>query len=210
MNVRGFLHRPGMRRLVVTLVVVELVLAAALALATSTAVSLQGVDYRITARPLPLYVKAIDFVHRHEHYRLLAREITAGLTGDRERADAVLAWTRREIRPIPDGFPIVDDHVLDIIVRRYGSLDQQADVCAVLLTYAGVPAYWTSVKRGPKPGLYVYTRIDGQWMLAAVGSGGGFTVPPDGLAPVPPHPLRAELQMPWPRMVYEARQRIGW
>jgi hypothetical protein len=210
MSLRALVRRPGVRRLVVAVVVGPLLLVAALALATSTAVSLQGVDFVITARPLPLYVKAVDFVHRHEHYRLLAREITAGLTGDRERAEAVLAWTLREIRPIPEGFPVVDDHVFDIIVRRYGSTDQRADVFTVLLTYAGVPAYWKSVKGGAMPGLHTYARIDGQWLLADLHGRSGFTVPPPPLAAAPPRPLRAELQMPWPRVVHEARQRIGW
>ena len=198
------------RRVVIALVAGELLLVAALAVATSTAVSRQGIDYQVTARPLPLYVKAIDFLHRHEHYRLLAAEITAGLAGDRTRAEAVLAWTRREIRPIPEGFPIVDDHVLDIIVRRYGSLDQRADVFTVLATYAGVPAYWQSVRGGPLPGLHTYARVDGHWLLVDLQGTNGLTVPPPALATAPPTPLRAELQMPWPRLAHEARQRIGW
>ena len=197
------------RRIIVALVAGHLMVAAALALATSTAVTRQGVNFQLLDKSLPLYVKVIDFVHRHEHYGLLAKEITAGLATDRERAEAILSWTRRTIRPIPDGFPVVDDHVLDIIVRRYGSLDQMADVFSVLATYAGVPSYWEGVETGPMPGLYAYARLDGQWFLVDFSRHGDLTSPPPELAAVPPHPLRAELQMPGRRLLHEARQLIG-
>jgi hypothetical protein len=195
------------RAALIAVVVGGLVLAAALALATSTTVTRQAVNYEVAAKLLPLYVKAIDFIHRHEHYRLLAREITAGLRTDRERVEAILAWTRREVRPIPEGFPIVDDHVLDIIVRRYGSRDQMADVFTVLSTYAGVPAHWQSVRVGPMPGLYTYVQLDGRWLLVDLRDG-GLTPPPPALAAPPARPLRAELQMPWPRLAYEVRRLV--
>jgi hypothetical protein len=203
-------RRRGVRRIVVGLVAGSFVVAAALAVAMSPAVTRQGVDKQVSHRQLPLYVKIIDFVHRHEHYGLLVKEITAGLTTDRERAEAILAWTRRTIRPVPEGFPDVDDHVLDIIVRRYGFPGQVADVFTVLATYAGVPSYWDIVETGPFEGVYAYSRIDGQWLLADFMGDGGFTPPPRELAAVPPRPLRAELQMPGPRLFHEARQLIGW
>ena len=197
------------RKIVVALVAAHLVVAGALALATSTAVTRQGVDFQLSDKLLPLYVKIIDFIHRHEHYGLLVKEITAGLTTDRERAEAILSWTRKTIRPVPDGFPVVDDHVLDIIVRRYGSPGQVADVFSVLTTYAGVPSYWENVESGPFFGVYAYARIDGRWLLADFQGDGGFTPPPPALAPIPPQPLRAELQMPGRRLLHEARQLIG-
>lgn len=205
-----FWRRRSVRRMIVALVAGPVLAAAVFALATSTAVTRQGMDRQLFDKPLPLYVKLIDFVHRHEHYRLLAKEITAGLATDRERAEAILSWTRRTIRPIPEGFPAVDDHVLDIIVRRYGSHGQVADVFSVLATYAGVPSYWENVETGPFFGVYLYARIDGQWLLVDFLGDGGFTPPPPALAAAPPNPLRAELQMPGRRLLYEARHLIGW
>lgn len=197
------------RRVLLVALPCALLLWGALALATSPAVSRQGVDRVLTDKPLPLYVKVIDFVHRHEHYRLLASEITAGLTSDRARAEAVLAWAHRTILLPPEGYPLVDDHVWDTIVRGYGSGDQQADVLTVLLTYAGIPSHRDRENTAPMWG-YAYARIDGEWMVVWVGGTGGFVRPPSTLVVVPPRPSHAELQMPGPRIAYELRKRIGW
>jgi hypothetical protein len=197
------------KRVVIGLVACGLLLMAAFSLATSTTMTRQGVNAVPTDKPIPLYVKVIDFVHRHEHYRLLAREITDSLTSDRARADAVLAWTHKTILLPPEGYPTVDDHVWDTIVRRYGAGDQQGDVLTVLLTYSGIPAYRARDSTGPMWG-YAYARIDGDWMVVWIGGPGGFVRAPSTPAVVPPRPSFAELQMPGPRIAYEIRQRIGW
>ena len=62
--------------------------------------------------------------------------------GSRTRVLAVFDWTARRIQPTPEGWPVVDDHILNIIIRGYGMTDQRADVFATLTTYAGVPAFW--------------------------------------------------------------------
>jgi transglutaminase-like putative cysteine protease len=197
------------RRVAIAVVVFDVLLVlGVLALTMSTAVTRESVDTVIRAKPIPRYVKAIDFVHRHEHYGLLAAEITRGLSGDRARAGAILEWMRATIKDPPPGFPSVDDHVWDTIVRRYGSGDQQADVLTVLLTYAGIPAYREREPGGTTWG-YACARINGEWLVVHI-EHGGFERPSPGMVIDPPDPLFAELQMPGPRFVFELRQLIGW
>ncbi|MEE8076507.1 MAG: transglutaminase-like domain-containing protein [Candidatus Binatia bacterium] len=102
----------------------------------------RGVDYRITEIQMPLYLKLLAYVHRHFEYRQLARRLVDGMSDREEKILTLFEWTRKNVRPIPKGYPIVDDHVWDIIVRGYGSQDQAADVFATLCAYAGIPAHF--------------------------------------------------------------------
>jgi transglutaminase-like putative cysteine protease len=199
----------------------------------------QAVDFEVSTRQIPRYVKVLDFMSRHYRYRELAREITQGLTSDRERVLAVFNWTKRNIRQTPAGWPIVDDHILHIIIRGHGAGEQPADVFATLATYAGVPAYWRAL---PSGWMLAFARIEGKWRVFDMTNGlvlrnaRGDLVTREELAGNPdewkgqpaeirpllaassgylsdaavPQPLRAELQMLWPRLVYELRRAIGW
>jgi hypothetical protein len=228
------------RRGIQVLVVAGLGAGVLWGLATVKATTRQGVNFQVSTRQVPLSVKAIDFLHRHAHYRLLAEEITRGLRADQERVLAVFEWTRQHIRHTPTGWPVVDDHVLDIIIRGHGLDDQMADVFTTLTAYAGVPAFW-------QQGLVVlsFVQVDGRWAMFDVGNGLVFadaqgrlieaealladrslvdrvagSLAPGGreywwyvdrLRPFQiPTVRRAQLQMPWPRLWYEARRAIGW
>jgi len=91
---------------------------------------------------MPLYLKLLAYVHRDLEFRNLSRKLVGGIQ-DREAKILVLfEWTRKHVRPIPEGLPAIDDHVWDIIVRGYGSQDQAADVFAALSAYAGIPAHF--------------------------------------------------------------------
>lgn len=132
----------------------------------------QGVNWEVSTHRVPLYLKATDFINRSAQYRQLAREIAGGADSDEARTLATFAWTRRNIRPVPDGFPVVDDHILNIITRGYGTGDQQADVFATLTAYAGVPAFWQWVPLAP-PGARLtlsFARVDSGWRVFDVGN----------------------------------------
>ena len=100
----------------------------------------QGVNYHVQQQHMPLGLKLVAFLHRDAEYR----HLVSTLVPSRADRDATILqlfeWTRAHIRPVPEGFPIVDDHVWDIIVRGYGTQDQAADVFATLCAYAGIPA----------------------------------------------------------------------
>lgn len=140
-------------------------LAGGYAALTATVTTRQGVNFRLTVRSIPLHVKAIDFLHRHYQYRLLAEEIAAGKTSDADRVLAVFDWTRKNIRRFPDGWPVVDDHILNIIIRGYGTNDQVADVFATLSTYAGVPSFWRPVRASNGARLiFTFAQVDEKWV----------------------------------------------
>jgi len=100
----------------------------------------QGISYHVSRHQIPLGLKWLAFLHRDAEYRHLVRTLVEP-GADREATTLRLfEWTREHIRSVPEGFPIIDDHVWDIIVRGYGTQDQAADVFATLCAYAGIPA----------------------------------------------------------------------
>ena len=169
-----------MRRIAVT----ACVIAATIALAIMPVTTKQGVNFEVASHRLPLYQKSLQFVERSTQYAQIAGEITANARSDRERVMDVFDWTRRRIRQTPDGWPIVDDHILNIIIRGYGLNDQQADVFTTLSTYAGVPAFWAKVPpSGDTPHLLLsFARVDGRWRVFDVAEGAVFRAPSGQLA----------------------------
>jgi len=200
----------------------------------------QGVNFQVSSLQIPLYVKAIDFLHRHYQYQLLASNITRGLKTDRERVLAIFDWTRQHVRPTPRGWPVIDDHILHIIIRGHGVDEQMADVFTTLSTYTGVRAFWKRLQPSEDGGWLVlsFVQVDGRWLLFDVwrnlvfaNAQGDFlsaselaanpqlaaplvgnltieSLPYLGYFATPafeevPRTLRAELQMPWPRLAYE-------
>lgn len=137
----------------------------------------QGVNFRVSTQQIPFYVKALDFLHRHYQYEGLARDITWGLTSDLERVQAVFQWTRTHIQPTPPGWTVVDDHILNIIIRGHGLSDQMADVFATLSTYAGVPAFWRDIRSPDLSSVLIlsFAKINGQWAVLDVARGIIFT-----------------------------------
>lgn len=232
----------------VALLIVALLAVTALALALLPTRTRQGVDYVVRSRELPAWEKALDFVQRDIEYARLAADITRGRRSDPDRLAAVYDWTRLNIRDVPEGFPVVDDHVWHIVVRGYGTDDQKADVFTTLATYAGLPAFWALLPpSGPDSALPVsFVRVDGRWTVVDVAAGvrfvdaRGVPLPVTAIARergivstvagdrryrgipyaayyerlcgvrVPPT-LRAEKQMLWPRLIFEARRllRVG-
>jgi len=112
----------------------------------------QGVDYQWKSIKIPLYLKILDFFDRHYNYKRLTEDIIKDSHSDREKVMLILQWTNENIRRVPNGYPIVDDHVWHIIVRGYGARDQSNDVFSTLCNYAGLDA------------LYVRTGSDGSYI----------------------------------------------
>ncbi len=190
-----------------------------------------AVNYRVEVHHIPLATKALNFLSRHERYEEIAEAIVAGLDSEKDRVLAVLAWTHRHVPPTPEGWPLVDDHVLNIMTRGYGSADQAADVFTTLATYAGIPAYWRVVVLPRSEIVLSFAKLESRWRVFDASGGRAFyneqgelaqledvtaetLRPGEGparLATGPmPVPMRAELQMPWPRLRYEATRALNW
>lgn len=164
-------------------------LAVALAgsLAFWPATTQQAVNYEVKEYRIPLGVKTSEFLLRDYWYRRLSDEITQGVTGEEVRLKTLLAWTREHIRRIPAGWPVVDDHILHIIIRGYGEEEQQADVFTTLSAYAGIPAFWGVVKPGTGGGerlILSFARLDGRWTVWDVARGISFRRADGSLASV--------------------------
>jgi hypothetical protein len=223
-----------------------LLLAGAVGISTSTVTTRQGLNFQVSTLEIPLYAKVLDFFHRHYQYEALAKQITGGLGSDQKRALAIFDWTRRNIRRTPEGWTVVDDHVLNIIIRGHGVGDQMADVFTTLSTYVGVPAFWrilTAPGSGKKLALS-FARVEGKWVVFDVKNGLTFRNEQGALASVEeiaadprlveriagallyrgipyqryfegfvsprvPDVLRAEQQMPWPRLAVHLKQLLG-
>lgn len=143
------------------------VLALTLAAAAWPVTTKQGVNYEVSTHRLPLFLKAFEFVDRSAQYQQIADEVTMGAASDTDKALKAFEWTSRRIKPTPDDWTVVDDHILNIITRGHGKSDQRADVFATITTYAGVRAFWQPVKLAPdKRGLILtFVEIDGRWRV---------------------------------------------
>lgn len=161
--------RPRRRYTAVALVIAGVALVAAANVSVTTK---QGVNFEVSTHRLPLYLKAFGFLDRSAQYRQIADEITRGARSDAQRALSVFEWTRRHIRATPPEWPVVDDHILNIIIRGHGLSDQHADVFATLATYSGVPAFWAKFPPDAQAGLILsLARIDGRWRVFDVFNG---------------------------------------
>ena len=233
------------RRLKIALAALALFCAAFL-VATMPVSTSQGINYEVSVHQVPLYLKTFDFLYRSRHYQILAHETSGSASTETERVLAIFDWTQRHVRQTPPGWTVVDDHILNIIIRGHGMDDQRADVFATLCTYAGIPAFWAKVispglPRGP---ILSFALVDDRWVVFDVAKqlvfrnergdlattsdlhGRPNLIPPDlrnqlirgkpyheyfedlRLPPVP-SPLRAELQMLWPRLRYEVGRALG-
>jgi len=99
-----------------------------------------GVNYAWSSQRLPLYEKLVNFLSRDLQLRRLAREVTVGVVNHQDKLLRMFTWVTTHIRPAPPDVPLVDDHVLHVIIRGYGADDQIAEVFAVLAGYAGFRA----------------------------------------------------------------------
>jgi len=118
---------------------------------------------------MPLYIKIIEFIDRDYQYGKLVKAICQGLDYDKEKVMAIFEWTHKNIKSnIPKDWPIVDDHVWNIILRGYGTDDQFSDVFTTLCTYAGVPSFrgWISPKENSQARIAIsFVKLDNRWVI---------------------------------------------
>jgi len=81
---------------------------------------------------------------------------------------SILKWTQANIIKDTKGkLAVVDDHILNIIIRGYGENDQFQDVFTTLSTYSGVPAFWRKVyeKKGRVWIPLSFVKLSGRWCV---------------------------------------------
>lgn len=127
----------------------------------------QGINYEVRTIRMPLYLKILDFVDRHYNYKQLIKKIIKNANTDEEKTMRVFEWTYQNIRRVPAGFPIIDDHVWYIIVRGYGVQDQLSDVFTTLCNYAGMDAFYNLVyKKNRASYIYLsFVKLNKRWSV---------------------------------------------
>ena len=146
----------------------------------------QGVDGRCRMIKMPLYVKIMEFITRDFEYGRIAKEITVGCVNDEDKALAIFKWTRENIKRPPKGFHVFDDHILNIIIRGYGTGDQFQDVFATLCAYAELPAFFDKIYSNDKTkSLYLsFVKINGRWRVFDVYHGKYFRTKENEIASI--------------------------
>ena len=102
----------------------------------------QGINYVVTEKKIPLYLKALTFITRDVQMRYLVKEITLNGKTDSEKIESIFQWTISHILPQPKTLPVVDDHPWHIVIRGYGKRDQINDIFSILCSYLGLKTYF--------------------------------------------------------------------
>lgn len=105
-----------------------------------------GVNYQTSSKRIPLYEKAINFLSRDLQTQRIAQEITAGASSQTDKLLRVFTWVTANVRATPEGFLVVDDHPLHILIRGYGAEDQRTEAFVLLAGYSGFRAASTKVR----------------------------------------------------------------
>lgn len=109
----------------------------------------EGVDDRIIVHEMPLWEKAAKFYIRHREFRQWAEKAAGGETDPQRRVLRLMEWTRSQVKPIPPGLPLVDDHISHIVLRRYGNDGQLSELFTALTTYTGNEGRWWEASSPP-------------------------------------------------------------
>lgn len=125
--------------------------------------SKQGINGEIRIIRIPLYLKILDFYDRHYNYKWLAGRVAGDAYSDKEKALRLFEWTYNNILKVPEGLPVIDDHVWHIIVRGYGASDQASDVFTTLCNYLNLDAFFMGV--GPRRVPLSFVKLDNKWRI---------------------------------------------
>ena len=127
----------------------------------------QGINYKWHTIRIPLYLKILDFFDRHYNYKELVKRIVKDAKTEKEQAMKIFGWTHKNIRRIPERFPIIDDHVWYTIVRGYGVRDQSCDVFTTLCNYVGIDAFFKWVYKADRSERipFSFVKIEGNWSV---------------------------------------------
>ncbi len=150
-----------------TFLKVSLIIVILIAVFSLPVTSKQGINYEVKIITMPLYIKIIEFIDRDYHYKRIVREVTRGVVTPQEKVLALFNWTHSNIKMAPADFPVIDDHVLSIIIRGYGVSDQFSDVFAALCNYVGIKAFFVWVYTQDKKDNITlsFVRIEGRWRV---------------------------------------------
>jgi hypothetical protein len=101
-----------------------------------------GINYKVTEYQIPIYLKIFDFYNRHYNYKYLVKNINKNTNNEKEVILNTTKWIKNNIKKIPKGVDVVDNHALTIFERRLGTDDQFSDLLSVLLVYSNIDSFF--------------------------------------------------------------------
>jgi len=154
------------RRIHILLAIVVVLAASGIIMNLDTTIMV-GRDGHYAQIHMPLYAKWTQFMARHYEYERLARQITAGSNTDEEKVLAILKWTRENLKDVPPGMPIYDDHILYTIIRGYALPEQFQDVFTNLCAYSRIPAFYGKPYDKSRTAKYAvsFVELNGKWRV---------------------------------------------
>jgi len=126
--------------------------------------TLIGINHKVTEFQIPIYLKIINFYHRHYNYKYLVKEINKNIDNEKDIILNATVWIKKNIKKIPKGVDIVDNHPLTIFKRRLGSDDQFSDLLSVLLVYSNIDSFFIS-KLEKNSHSFTFFKIDDYWSI---------------------------------------------
>lgn len=155
-----------MKRLIYVILIGIFIFAALLFLNMDVTTK-QCIDYKCCVNKIPLYLKTLDFLNRHYNYVQLLKGIIKGAKTDEDKVMAIFIWTYTNIKRVPEGLPVIDDHIWYTIVRGYGASDQFQDIFTTLCNHAGINAFFTKVFRKNRTGQIClsFVKLEDRWAV---------------------------------------------
>ena len=124
----------------------------------------QGTDYKVSRATIPLYLKVLNFYDRHYNYKWLVKQITGHLDTREDKILRLFHWTYENIKPQPEGLPIMDSHPWDVYVRGYGCVDNIHDLFSTLCNYIGTDAFFDVLHNTDTEMMLSFVRMKRGWV----------------------------------------------
>lgn len=167
----------------------------------------EGVNDTVIVHHMPLWEKAARFYLRHRDFQRWAEEAAGGERDPEKRVLKLMDWTRRNVRRIPEGWPIIDDHISYTVLRHHGNDVQLAEVFTALATYVGYEGRWweNQALSGDRRRLVIsFVRAEAGWWVFDVWNGGWFETPEGRIATIDDfkHPEQLRHRGDAPELLY--------
>jgi len=148
------------------LILISMLVTSVLVL-NKTVTTSQGVNYKVSVFELPLYLKIINFYDRHFNLKWLTNRVTHSSKTSEAKIIQLFEWTHNTINAQPESLPVMDDHVWNVYVRRYGISENFHDLFTTLCNYIGVDSFFYSIysDENSKKMNFSLVKIDRGWAV---------------------------------------------
>ena len=101
-----------------------------------------AINYNVVEYNIPIHLKINDFFNRHLNYKYLVDKINSNSNNTEDFILNTTKWVNHNIKKIPEGVDVVDNHPLTIIHRRLGTQSQFNDILSVFLIYLNIDSFF--------------------------------------------------------------------